>query len=390
MTLAQQQELHLDRRNINTMPHGQRYPPWFEETFGFREGSSYAKNRAHFTMRGGALHCDDSPWEDMHVGEFGTPSLGELRAMPAAEAGAGVGVDGAAGLRFRHHTNGNARTMHEDPANAGAVFMAASQFNCLEMVGPGVSPRHGVTGYATDMTQGPACALACPAATVFRNYLCEPGATSGGGGDAVGPGQGGGEVQIDCLRDVAALLGGASRGYWAMSNGYALPLQDKAGGSIEKLGAKLRADDGELAAASEAVLRVGVHWDTQVSPGRDRTQQRTHRVAQVFASALPIAYTRSTPLKDWEPFARLVLTAAFDATLCAAAVLAARRGGGAKRVRVFLTAIGGGAFGNPAAWIVEAIDAALVRHAGQPLDVALVHFGQAVPGEYAGVGERFR
>lgn len=29
--------------------------------------------------------------------------------------------------------------------------------------------------YAFDNTQGPACALACPAATAFRNYFCVPG-----------------------------------------------------------------------------------------------------------------------------------------------------------------------------------------------------------------------
>ena len=40
-----------------------------------------------------------------------------------------------------------------DARNAGAVFQAASQFNCLEMTGPGVSPRQGIAGYALDPTQ---------------------------------------------------------------------------------------------------------------------------------------------------------------------------------------------------------------------------------------------
>lgn len=34
----------------------------------------------------------------------------------------------------------NAAALHKDPANGGAVFQVASQFNCLEMVGPGVTP----------------------------------------------------------------------------------------------------------------------------------------------------------------------------------------------------------------------------------------------------------
>ncbi len=73
-----------------------------------------------------------------------------------------------------------------------AVFQVASQFNCLEMVGPKVRPEDGISRYAADATQGPACALACPAATVFRNYFC-----CGGGG------QGGGEShQLNMLQDV--------------------------------------------------------------------------------------------------------------------------------------------------------------------------------------------
>ena len=54
------------------------------------------------------------------------------------------------------------------------MFQVASQFNVLEMVSPDVGPEAGVTGYQHDKTQGPACAMSCPAATVFR--------CSGGGG----------------------------------------------------------------------------------------------------------------------------------------------------------------------------------------------------------------
>jgi hypothetical protein len=39
----------------------------------------------------------------------------------------------------------------------------------LEMVGPDVTPEHGVTGYAHDRTRGPACAMAAGAATIYRN-----------------------------------------------------------------------------------------------------------------------------------------------------------------------------------------------------------------------------
>jgi hypothetical protein len=82
---------------------------------------------------------------------------------------------------------------------------------------------------------------------------------------------------------------------------------------------------------------------------------------------MPVAYGRP-PAHAWEPLARLVLEAAYEATLLAG-VLNARRG--ASR-RVLLTRLGGGAFGNEAAWITSAIDRALACVAGQRLEVLAV------------------
>ena len=55
------------------------------------------------------------------------------------------------GLRFKHlPTPTGVEPLILDPQNAGAVFQAASQFNALEMVGPGVSPRQGIACYSND------------------------------------------------------------------------------------------------------------------------------------------------------------------------------------------------------------------------------------------------
>ena len=43
---------------------------------------------------------------------------------------------GLGSLRFSR-ISGDAKSLHYDKKNAGDVFMVASQFNCLEMVGPG-------------------------------------------------------------------------------------------------------------------------------------------------------------------------------------------------------------------------------------------------------------
>lgn len=287
------------------------------------------------------------------------PLIEELRTRPPPAS---------AGLRFQHlPTPTGVGPLIEDPANAGAVFQAASQFNCLEMTGPGVSPRQGIAIYAGDPTQGPKCALACPAGTVFRNYIVD-----------VGDGKRGqGEQQIDCLAGVGAVLGNDGAKYWTMKNGYALPSTSS---SMRELGGKLR-KDAELLTAAEEALRVGVHWDTQTKPPKE------HRVCQVYASALPVAYAPNARAADWEPFARLVLRSAYAATLavavCKAKLLREQSGGAAPpRIAVFLTSLGGGAFGNRHEWIRDALVAALDLFRDAPLDVTLVHYGTRVPSDW--------
>ncbi len=51
------------------------------------------------------------------------------------------------------------------------MFQVASQFNLLEMISPNVTPDDGIGIYENDPTQGPACAIACGAGTIYRNYL---------------------------------------------------------------------------------------------------------------------------------------------------------------------------------------------------------------------------
>ena len=57
--------------------------------------------------------------------------------------------------------------------------------------------------------------------------------------------------------------------------------------------------------------------------------------------------------------------------MMAAAVLNAAKNGNRT---VFLTTIGGGAFGNPREWIMDAMERALNIHRGQDLDVAIVSY----------------
>ncbi|KAL1530149.1 hypothetical protein AB1Y20_001065 [Prymnesium parvum] len=325
---------------------------WFRDLYGFEEGGSFEKTRGMFRMEGYELVCPTSLFQRQYVGPFDTPSVAELRKKVSSTLTSSAGH-----LHFRHlATPTGIEPIILNPANAGAVFQAASQFNCLEMVGPGVTPRRGIANYANDPTQGPKCALACPAGTVFRNYLCN---------DGVGQG----ERQIDTLSDVGVVVGNVGNRFWTMKNGYALPTTAS---SIAELAAVLRSNPDMVAAAEDA-LRVGVHWDTQVKP------PHTHRVLQVYASAVPVSYS-GTSASHWEPFARLVLRAAYYATLAVACLKASEEPG--RRVSVYLTSLGGGAFGNRQGWIRDALVGALDAFDGAMLDVFLVHYGTRVPSDW--------
>ena len=108
---------------------------WFAELFGFEETNSFSSNQANFAMENNELVCQSSPFPRQYVGPWETPSLSELRARIVTP------TDGD-GLRFEHiATPVGVVPLILDPANHGAVFQAASQFNALEMTGPGAYRR---------------------------------------------------------------------------------------------------------------------------------------------------------------------------------------------------------------------------------------------------------
>lgn len=87
-------------------------------------------------------------------------------------------------------------------------------------------------------------------------------------------------------------------------------------------------------------------------------------------------YNRTATLHHlWEPLVRLVLEAAYEATLHAALLNAART----HNPRLYLTFLGGGAFGNDRAWILDAILRALACMRGVGLEVNLVSYQRPAP-----------
>lgn len=342
-------------------------PHWFQTIFGFYEpeyteiSSSFAVIKYASDPNLTKLCCLEDG-RTFHLGAFETPSLNELQQSFPAPIDQLVDLfPGSLGpLRFRN-IDGDVRALHLDPEHNGAVFQVASQLNALEMPGPNVTPEAGVSGYVYDRTQGPTCAMACPAALIYRNFFVHIGERGQGSEDG---------GQLDLAGDIAQLVDNQTHRYFRMRNGYLLPsAQNKKG--IQALSQRLSTDI-TLAESVRDALRVAVHWSTQVW---DNPNQR---VAQVFCSALPVAYSQ-LPEEQWEGFARLVLVAAMDATLAVGMRLALQR---QQRVKVFLTSLGGGAFGNPIEWIADAVGAALEKYQAMPLDVYMVLYKQTPPAEY--------
>ena len=319
---------------------------WFEQLFGFREGG-YAATRARFAVTGAELRSLANG-RRFGIGQFARPSLGELREHGRRYSDRGT-------LEVRHVVIGDVLELHA--REPGATFQVASQLNCLEFAGPNEVPEDGVTQYDDDPTQGPACALAAAAATVYRNYFVPvPGAAA--------PGQTR-DRQLNNLSDLQALLG-ADGALVTVTNGYTFSDAER----LARLNARLAQSDRD---ALMAALRIGVQRGVEVTFARRfEPPPRPVYVNQAFCSALSCGYTGGGK-ELWAPLASLVLDAAYEATLWAA--LLSEPAADQRPNRVWLTFLGGGAFGNDKRWIAAAIRRALDHFADRPLDVRIAHYG---------------
>jgi hypothetical protein len=85
--------------------------------------------------------------------------------------------------------------------------------------------------------------------------------------------------------------------------------------------------------------------------------------------------TDAPPPSHWEPFASLILEAAYESTMWGA-ILNARQG---TSNIALLTLLGGCAFGNSEDWILSAIRRALEMTSGFDIDIKLVSYGARPP-----------
>ncbi len=319
---------------------------WFKKLLGFEERTPEAV-RAQLVVEGNSFRSKANGQRFQH-GRLEIASLADLQAQAA------VLPTNPGRLRVQEIV-ADVQALHCDPANARALFQAASQFNLLEMVSPDVTPEQGVNGYEHDKTQGPACAIACGAGTIYRNYLVPLGGQLGQSRHR----------QIDCLAPIGEALGNQQQRLWEMRNGYAL-LQSQ---GLQEINALLEQMDEEARKALQGKLQIGLQWDTAVTLSAEE-----QIVSQAYCSALPVAYSDIAAI-HWAPFSSLILEATYLATLYAAQINLATTGCN----KVFLTLVGGGVFGNETAWIQQALQKALQSFRQLPLEVYIVSYGRSNP-----------
>ena len=213
---------------------------WFERLTGFRE-TKYDDTHAK-------LKVDGSRLQSLINGK--SYGIGELEPVPLQALRERVKSAGGTPGRLKACVvTGNVRQMHQSRENAGALFQVASQFNLLEMTSYDVTPEHGVTRYQLDRTQGPACAIAAGAATIYRNYFAPVGGSDGQTA----------ERQFDGLADLGAALGDVLnqpvKALWSMQNGYALCTRARLDAIAKHLG-ELQPDALD---SLRGKLSIGVH-----------------------------------------------------------------------------------------------------------------------------------
>eukprot|EP00760_Papus_ankaliazontas_P015223 PhM_4_TR16418/c0_g1_i1/m.48792 len=354
---------------------------FFSSVFGFDE-SKYATTQrtlnAMLTTTGEtvwgnpvmAFRVGDGEDGLRRIGAFETPSVRELRLRAGKELEA-LSTEEREALRGQTKaTNvvGESGALHRDPSNEGCVFQAASQFNYLEFPSPNCCPEQGILQYVYDKTQGPACAIACPFGTAYRNYLVQmPDGTTGQTA----------ENQLDGLSDVTAQLARLRDGvsFYVVKNGYI----DGRENDLKTLSTFL--SDERKAAELRDLLRIGVQWNTQTDVG--------HVVTQTYNSACSVGYSRHASPEAWRPFATLVLEGTYEATMWVAVLANIERVRAGKAPQpVQLTKVGGGVFGNDAAWIMQALEHArgVIDKAGVALDLRIVHFRE-IEDDYTAVPE---
>lgn len=400
---------------------------WFSRLFGFNEKAQTYKETQDLLLVKGTTITSKKNSKSYQIGEFVRETLGEQRARVMKNEKVEHILRKQNGLVLDVKI-ADVSKLHIMRSNRHATFQVASQFNCLEFVGPDVTPEDGITGYFRDRTQGPACSIACGPATAFRNYFAS--VKKRNGSIQIGQTE---DLMINNLSDFSVRVGNSRRGnMFQMKGGYTIANRE----GLAQLRTAIEAHGNHDSLRD--LIRVGVHSDVQVTShswgtkllrplsaqpaagsvdskadltdpadtsveatapasvgasagdskaattsgdgdeGGAEAEVEVQTVTQVFCSAIACGYNKGVHANDWLPMAQIVLDAAYEATFLAAIDAAVRHPTERGARKVYVTLLGGGVFGNPYTWILQSIKRACERYRHYDLEVYIVSYSQSV------------
>lgn len=283
--------------SLYSSPYNNNMLRWFPNLYGFKESqvaeqgeiqptkANYLSTQKQFKILNETQLQSLPNGRVFTMGVFSTPTLHDLResaavllsstqfTQPTENNSSNIGAN-STGLTYEHLVITDILKMHSE--NPGATFQAASQFNCLEFGAPHVTPEYGVSSYAYDQTQGPACALACATGTIFRNYFAHvkinTRVNENNNDDIPGTEQkeelGQSEnSQLNTLDELEVLLHNKQNKYWAIRNGYSFSDVD----SLTRLNLNLQREWPEGSSRRDELLgavKVGVQEGVGVTFSR--------------------------------------------------------------------------------------------------------------------------
>jgi len=370
---------------------------WFVNVFGFAEPSSLPDIKKSFQVKKSATNhilmtVKNKP-KEIDVGVFRYMSVKQLLDVASANTNAKsvFGFDPTDNLKYYTVTS-TASAVHTNPGYYGSIFQVASQFNALEMAGPALTPQNGITNYWNywnDKTQGPVCAMVCPFGTLYRNYFCMP--DTGGnqpedksvnGNPQTGTATGGtdpGNNQINTLTELMKI--DVCFNDLKFQNGYIF-VKNKA--QLNAINTYLSTPENFWKAMM--AIKYVIQEDTPVVNVSGDGTILSHTVSQIYCSAYPVAYSTdpptmplgsisggvsSTSKKDYALLSSMILHAVYYSTL---AYAVSRITEDNIRKNVFLTKVGGDAFGNNMYLIHTAIHNAVRHFIAYPIDVYIVNY----------------
>jgi hypothetical protein len=295
---------------------------WFQDLFGFMETEENVRN--YFQVEGEKLISRKNN-RVFQMGEFSTPSISELKSLLNQKINQ---YNSVMENSLKSKSLSGPVEIKQIPVVGAlelhalyplATLQAASQFNCLEFASSNVIPEEGITDYVHDRTQGPACAVACAAGTVYRNYFLPLPSVNGNTGlpqYQIGQTE---NLQLNTLAKLEELVNNNHHQYWRVKNGY---INSRSADNLEQFNLYFdNLDESQINELRDAIKlgwqrNVGVTFDDriQIIPEDNKIT-----VNQVYCSAVSCGYS-AWKSSAWETLAVLVLEALYEGTLYAAAI----------------------------------------------------------------------